>query len=96
MEEELLMQDVHEGKIQPEFMTVYYRKKTGEIKELVSDACDMSIFGEESEDYELIWGYIVVEIDETVRNNRNRFVVDLDTKELVYVPLVDTSKYRVR
>lgn len=88
--------DVPHGNPQPEVMTIFYRKKTGEIKELMSDDCDMSVFGEEREDYELIWDFIVIEMDEVVKNNKDQFVVDLETKELIYTPLVDTSKYKMR
>ena len=80
----------------PEVMTIYYRKKTGEIKELMSDACDMSVFGVEQEDYELIWDFIVVELDDYVRNNRQLFSVDLETKELIFVPSVVTTKYKTK
>lgn len=82
--------------IYPETMTIYYRKKTGEIKMMMSDTCDMSVFGEEQEDYAQIWDYIHVEMDEMVRNNRSQFSVDVETKELIYTPLIDTSKYRMR
>lgn len=82
--------------IYPETMTIYYRKKTGEIKMMMSDTCDMSVFGEEQEDYAQIWDYIHIEIDEVVRNNRSQFSVDVETKELIYTPLIDVSKYRMR
>ena len=82
--------------IYPGTMTIYYRKKTGEIKMMMSDTCNMSVFGEEQEDYAQIWDYIHIEMDEMVRNNRSQFSVDLETKELIYTPLVDTSKYRMR
>ena len=98
-EEQSPMTEVEElplAPIYPETMTIYYRKKTGEIKMMMSDTCDMSVFGDEQEDYEQIWDYINIPIDEVVRNNRSQFVVDLDTKELVYTPLIDTSKYRMR
>lgn len=96
IEGELVENEVPDGKSQPEFMTIFYRLKTGEIKEFMSDICDMSVFGSEQEDYELIWGYIVVEIDEVVKENKDQFHVDLETKELIYTPLIDTSKYRTR
>ena len=87
---------IPDGQIYDDKMTIYYRKKTGEIKEFMSGECDMSVFGVEQEDYELIWDYIHIEMDEMVRNNRSQFSVDLETKELIYTPLVDTSKYRMR
>ncbi|WP_195944681.1 hypothetical protein [Turicibacter sanguinis] len=91
-----LVQEIPEMSAVPEFMTIFYRKKTGEIKELMSDLCDMSVFGEEQEDYEQIWDYIHVPVDDMVRNHKDQFSVDLDTKELIYTPLIDTSKYRMR
>lgn len=84
------------AKVVSDKMTIYYRKKTGEIKEFMSGECDMSVFGVEQEDYELIWDYIHIEMDEMVRNNRSQFSVDVETKELIYTPLVNTSKYRMR
>lgn len=98
-EEQSPMVEVEElplAPIYPETMTIYYRKKTGEIKMMMSDTCDMSVFGEEQEDYAQIWDYIHIEIDEVVRNNRSQFSVDVETKELIYTPLIDTSKYRMR
>lgn len=90
------VEELTEAPIYPEFMTVYYRKKTGEIKMMMSDTCDMAVFGDEQEDYEQIWDYINIPIDEVVRNNRSQFVVDPETKELIYIPLIDVSKYRIR
>lgn len=87
---------IPDGQIYDDKMTIYYRKKTGEIKEFMSGECDMSVFGVEQEDYELIWDYIHIEMDEMVRNNRSQFSVDVETKELIYTPLIDTSKYRMR
>ena len=84
------------AKVVSDKMTIYYRKKTGEIKEFMSGECDMSVFGVEQEDYELIWDFIVVEIDDYVRNNRQLFSVDLETKELIYTPMVNTTKYRTK
>lgn len=77
-------------------MTVFYRKKTGDIKQVSTGIQDMSVFGDEKEDYEQIWDCVVVEKDEYVLMNTNQFLVDLETKELIYTPLIDTSKYRRR
>ena len=87
---------IPDGQIYDDKMTIYYRKKTGEIKEFISDKCDMSVFGNEQEDYELIWDYIHIEVDETVKNNRQQFIIDLETKELIYTPLVAATKYRIK
>ena len=57
---------------------------------------DMNAFGDEKEDFELIWDFIVVEKDTFVMSNTDQFLVDIETKELTYIPLVDTSKYRMR
>jgi hypothetical protein len=83
---------IPDGQIYDDKMTIYYRKKTGEIKELMSGECDMSVFGVEQEDYELIWDFIVVELDDYVRNNRQLFSVDLETKELKLKPLEVEAK----
>lgn len=77
-------------------MTVYYVKRTGAIKTIADGRQDMSLFGEEEFEYTQIWNYTVVEKDDFVRNNVSEFCVDLDTKELIYTPLIDTSKYRMR
>ena len=87
---------IPDGQIYDDKMTIYYRKKTGEIKELMSGECDMSVFGAEQEDYELIWDFTVVELDDYVRNNRQLFSVDLETKELIFVPSVVTTKYKTK
>ena len=79
----------------PELMTIFYRKKTGEIKEIISDACDMRVFGAEREDYELIWDYIVVEYDDYLRYNINQFIVDTENKELCMKSNKVTNNYRV-
>ena len=84
------------AKVVSDKMTIYYRKKTGEIKEFMSGECNMSVFGAEQEDYELIWDFIVVELDDYVRNNRQLFSVDLETKELIYTPMVNATKYRTK
>ena len=74
-------------------MTIYYRKANGEIKQLMSGVNDMSVFGEEQEDFELIWDYIVVEYDEYVRDNARHFYVDVETKSLVFNASKVPSKY---
>jgi hypothetical protein len=76
-----------------EYMTIFYRKANGEIKAIMSDACDMSAFGEEQEDYELIWDYIVLPVDEYVRFNLVQFYVDLETKTLKLKQNINLQKY---
>lgn len=77
-------------------MTVYYRKKTGDIVQIVTGIHDMGVYGKEREDFELIRDFIVVEKDEFILDNMSQFHVDLDTKELIYTPLIDVSRYRMR
>lgn len=76
-----------------EFMTIYYRKANGEIKSIMSGSCDMNVFGDEKEDYMLIWDYIVIEYDEYVRFNWKQFKVNLETKSLVYIAPSSVVKY---
>lgn len=77
-------------------MTIFFSKRTGKIMRVSTGIQDMNAFGEEKEDFEAIWDFIVVEKDEDVMKNVSQFVIDLDTKELVYIPLTYTSKYRIR
>ena len=56
-------------------MTVFYNKRTGSIKALVSGEQNMSMYGNEQEDYEQIYDFIVVPMDEYVFNNHNSFEV---------------------
>ena len=77
-------------------MTIFFNKRTGKIMQISTGIQDMNAFGDEKEDFELIWDFIVVEKDAFVMSNTDQFLVDIETKELTYIPLVDTSKYRMR
>ena len=77
-------------------MTIFFNKRTGKIMQISTGIQDMNAFGDEKEDFELIWDFIVVEKDTFVMSNTDQFLVDIETKELTYIPLVDTSKYRMR
>lgn len=58
-------------------MTLYYNRRTGTITELCTGANNMNWFGDEQEDYSLIFDYIVPDYDQYVFNNHNQFrVVD--------------------
>lgn len=62
-------------------LTVFYNKRTGSIKELCSGHQDMSWFGDEKEDYEKIFDYIVVDHDDYILQNFVNFnVVDGELK----------------
>ncbi|WP_317327276.1 hypothetical protein [Turicibacter sanguinis] len=77
-------------------MTVYFVKRTGKIKFIADGRQDMSMFGDDEIEQSMIWNYIVVEKDDFIKDNTNQFRVDPETKELIYTPLIDTSKYRMR
>lgn len=77
-------------------MTIFFNRRTGRIMQISTGIQDMNAFGDEKEDFELIWDFIVVEKDTFVMSNTEQFLVDSETKELTYIPLVDTSKYRMR
>ena len=77
-------------------MTIFFNKRTGKIMQISTGIQDMNAFGDEKEDFELIWDFIVVEKDTFVMSNTDQFLVNIETKELIYTPLIDTSKYRMR
>lgn len=56
-------------------LTVYYNKRTGTIKELCSGIQDMSWFGDEEQDYELIYDFIAVDNDRFIFENIQMFYV---------------------
>ena len=58
-----------------QMLTVYYNRRTGVIKELCGGEQDMTWFGEEQEDYELIFDYLVVEYEGYVLSNPHQFIV---------------------
>ena len=63
-------------------MTLFYSKKTGEIKSFATGIQDMNYFGNDKEDYTLIWDYIVIPRDDKVLRNLEMFKINLDNKEL--------------
>lgn len=66
-------------------MTIFYYKRTGEIKNVAYGIMDMSFYGEYEEDYSLIVDYIVVERDEFVFDRLRDFKVNVETKQLFCV-----------
>lgn len=56
-------------------LTIYFNKRTGTIKELCSGTQDMSWFGDEEKDYELIYDFIVVDDDRFIFENIQMFYV---------------------
>lgn len=59
-----------------EKMTLFYSKRTGEIKSFCTGIQNMSYFGADEEDYTLIWECIVVDKDDYVLSNRNKFIIE--------------------
>lgn len=58
-----------------EKLTIFYNKRTGSIKELCGGIQSMDWFGDEKQDYELIFDYIIVEYDGYVIQNPHQFEV---------------------
>lgn len=50
-------------------LTIFYNKRTGEIKEMCSGDQTMDWFGEEAQDFELIYDFIVVANDQYILDN---------------------------
>lgn len=67
-------------------MTIFFRKKDGEIKGYASGIQDMGFYGDDEEDFSLIWDYVVLEKDLKVLNNLNKFKINVETKELEILP----------
>lgn len=72
-------------------MTVFYNKRLGTIQAIAGGTQDMSYFGEEEEDFKLIYDYIVIENDEYVINNSNNFCVS--EKQLKFKNAEKVNKY---
>ncbi|HEY5576201.1 MAG TPA: hypothetical protein VIK34_05730 [Clostridiaceae bacterium] len=68
-----------------EFVTFFFNKRLGIIKIYTTGTTDMSYYGEEQQDMELIYDFIVVPIDtdsrEVMRTPKN-FFVDIVAKEI--------------
>ena len=56
-------------------MTIFYNKRLGSIQAIVGGTQNMSYFGEQEEDFKIIYDYIVVDKDEYVINNSSYFIV---------------------
>lgn len=58
-----------------DLMTIYFTKRTGSITDMCSGASDMSLYGEEAEDYAIIFDYVVLPWDNFVFSNPHQFIV---------------------
>lgn len=56
-------------------LTLFYNKRTSIIKELCTGEQDMNWFGEEKQDYEQIFDYIIVDYDGYIMQNPHHFIV---------------------
>lgn len=63
-------------------MTLFYSKKSGEIQTFCTGVQDMNFFGENKDDYTVIWDFLVVDYNDKVLNNLSMFVIDLDSKSI--------------
>lgn len=75
-----------------EYMTIFFNKRTGNIKELVSDKATFDWFGEEAEDYEKIYDLVYVEYDDYIFQNYDRMKI-VDGKPKIVVEEVP-EKYQ--
>lgn len=73
-------------------MTLFYSKQTGEIKASCGGIQDMNFFGTNKIDYEIIYDFIVVDKDEYVLNNIDKFKIVNGQVKLKEAP-EDLSKY---
>lgn len=56
-------------------MTLFYSKRTGEIKAYTTGITDMGYFGEDEKDFTIIYDFIVVERDDYVLDNVGQFKI---------------------
>lgn len=73
-------------------LTIFYNKRIGKVQLYYTGIQDFSVFGEEAEDYKLIWDKLEVPYDDFIIENFNDFVVD--NGELCYSPKVRDIRYR--
>jgi hypothetical protein len=67
------------------FVTFFYNKRLGIIKDYCTGNQNMSFYGDEQQDFELIYDFIVVPLDAnavSVMNTRSNFFVDVIAKEI--------------
>lgn len=93
LEEEILEEDLEED-LRPEEepeeeipeektdkMTLFYSKQTGDIKGYTTGITDMGYFGNDEVDMEIIYDFIVADLDNYVLDNASQFkIVDRQIK----------------
>jgi hypothetical protein len=76
-------------------MTLIYNLRTGTIKAAFSGAQDMNVlYGDEAEDYKLIWGQLVAPNDNYVLSNITQFKINTATQTIEMLPTV-VNKYPI-
>ncbi len=75
-------------------MTIFYRKANGAIKRINTGIQNMGIFGDEAEDYSLIWDYVILDKDEYVLRNPFNFRVNPTTKQ-IEIKESNMMKYKI-
>lgn len=67
--------------MQDDKMTLFYSKRTGEIKAYTTGISDMGYYGDDEKDFSIIYDFIVVDRDDYVLNNIEQFkIVDKKIK----------------
>lgn len=67
--------------MQDDKMTLFYSKRTGEIKAYTTGISDMGYYGDDEEDFSIIYDFIVADRDDYVLNNIEQFeIVDGEVK----------------
>lgn len=59
----------------PDKLTLFYMKRTGEIKAFCTGEQNMNFYGDEKEDYEEIIDFIVIPYDPFIITNRDYYLV---------------------
>ena len=65
-------------------MTIIFNKRLGTIQSIYSGDLQRIdiLYGNEAEDYKLIWDEIIISDDEFVMRNFQNFKINVDTKQL--------------
>lgn len=56
-------------------MTIFFRKSTGDLADVIQDEQTMDMYGDLKADYELIYSFVVVDFDEYVMKNSRLFCI---------------------
>lgn len=81
-----------------EFITFFFNKRLGIMKDYCTGKQDMSFYGEEQQDYELIFDFIVLPRDadtDNIMTSKHNFLVNTATKE-IEIKEEAISKFKVK